>query len=89
MIWSMSNRFLFTSTVNDDDAHDKRTKDDHVDESQSLLIVKNDDQVDIVVRDDDDTGLSVIKCDVGLVTIVFALVAVYFKFFKSLEYEHY
>ncbi|CAF3020678.1 unnamed protein product [Rotaria sp. Silwood2] len=80
MIWSMSNRFLFTSIINDDD---------HVDESQSLLIVKNDDQVDIVVMDDDDTGLSVIKRDVGLVTIVFALVVVYFKFFLSLEYEHY
>ncbi|CAF0902831.1 unnamed protein product [Rotaria sordida] len=75
----MSNRFLFTSTVNDD-THDKRTKDDHVDESQSLLIVKNDDQVDIVVMDD-DTGLSVIKRDVGLVTIVFVLVVVYFKLF--------
>ncbi len=61
-------------TVNDG-ADDNIAKDDNGDELELLLIVKNDDDVELVVMDD-ETGLLMIKRGVGLVTMGFGLVVV-------------
>jgi hypothetical protein len=61
-------------TVNDG-ADDNIAKDDNGDELELLLIVKNDDDVEVVVMDD-ETGLLMIKRGVGLVTMGFGLVVV-------------
>jgi len=62
------------NTVNDG-ADDNIAKDDNGDEFELLFIVKNDDEVDVVVIDD-ETGLLIIKRGVGLVTIGFGFVVV-------------
>ncbi len=62
------------NTVNDG-AVDNIAKDDKGDEFELLLIVKNDEEFDVVVIDD-ETGLLIIKRGVGLVTIGFVLAVV-------------
>jgi hypothetical protein len=61
-------------TVNDG-ADDSIAKDDNGEELELLFIVKNDDEVDVVVIVD-ETGLLIIKRGVGLVTIEFGFVVV-------------
>jgi hypothetical protein len=64
------------NTVNDG-ADDNIAKDDNGEEFELLFIVKNDEDGDVVVIDD-ETGLLIIKRGVGLVTIglVFVVVVV-------------
>lgn len=57
------------NTVNEG-VDDNMAKDDNGDEFELLFIVKNDDDVDVVVIDD-ETGLLIIKRGVGFVTIGF------------------
>jgi len=66
--------FVDVRTVNDG-ADDNIAKDDKGDELELLLMVKKDEELDVVVIDD-ETGLLIIKRGVGLVTIGVGLVVV-------------
>lgn len=66
--------FVDVRTVNDG-ADDNIAKDDKGDELELLLMVKKDEEFDVVVIDD-ETGLLIIKRGVGLVTIGVGLVVV-------------